>query len=52
MNLIQYRDANMATYTYFYIDDNKHQVSPFFDSEQEALDWFNKVFDGVEDKNK
>ena len=49
MNLIQYRDMGMATYTYFYVDDDKHQVSPFFNSEKEALAWFDKVFDGLEE---
>jgi len=52
MKLIQYRDMGMTTYTYFYVDDNKHQVSPFFNSEKEALTWFDKAFDGLEDENK
>jgi hypothetical protein len=44
MNLIQYRDMGMATYTYFYVDDDKHQVSPFFNSEKEALlSAFNRI---------
>jgi hypothetical protein len=52
MKLIQYRDMGMATYTYFYVDDNKHQVSPFFNNEKEALAWFDKVFDGLEEEDK
>ena len=49
MTLVKYRDAEMSTYTYFYVNENQRMVSPFFDSEQEALEWFDKVFDGVED---
>lgn len=49
MTLVKYRDAGMSTYTYFYVNENQRMVSPFFDSEQEALEWFDKVFDGVED---
>jgi hypothetical protein len=29
----------MASYTYFYKNTNNQTVSPFFDSEQEAMDW-------------
>lgn len=36
--LIQYRDAGMATYTYFWTI-NKKVVSPYFDSEQQAKEW-------------
>ena len=47
MTLVKYRDAQMITHTWFYVDDDtKHQVSPFFDTEQEARAWFEKVFDG------
>ena len=52
MKLIQYRDAGMTTYTYFYVNGNKHQVSPFFNTEKEALAWFDKVFDGLEEEDK
>ena len=52
MKLIQYRDMGMSTHTYFYVDDNKHQVSSFFNSEKEALTWFDKVFDGLEEEDK
>ena len=38
MELIKYRDAGMSTYTYFWTID-KRVVSPYFDSETEALDW-------------
>lgn len=36
--LIKYRDAGMNTYTYFWTID-KRVVSPYFDSETEALTW-------------
>jgi hypothetical protein len=36
--LIKYRDAGMATYTYFWTID-KRVVSPYFDSEQQAKEW-------------
>ena len=38
MELIKYRDAGMSTYTYFWTID-KRVVSPYFNSETEALDW-------------
>lgn len=49
MDLVRYRDAGMHTYTYFYVNEYKILVSPYFDTEEEALEWFNKVFDGVEE---
>ena len=49
MELVRYRDAGMSTYTWFYINENKQCISPFFDTEQEAKDWFQKVFDGPEE---
>ena len=49
MQLIRYRDAGMATYTWFYVNEKQHPVSPFFETEQEAKDWFEKVFDEVQE---
>lgn len=38
--LIQYRDAEMSTYTYFYVHPATNQIlSPYFDSVDEAEDW-------------
>jgi hypothetical protein len=37
--LIKYRDAGMNTYTYFWTIDKK-VVSPYFDSENEAKEWY------------
>jgi hypothetical protein len=49
MVLVRYRDAGMATYTWFYVNENKHMVSPFFDTELEARTWFERVFEGEEE---
>lgn len=38
MKLVQYRDAGLHTYTYFWTRDGK-VISPYFDSEKEAKDW-------------
>jgi len=44
MTLIKYRDAGMATYTWFWVDsETKHQVSPYFDSEKDANKWANSA---------
>ena len=40
MKLIKYRDAGMNTYTYFWTDSNHRVVSPYFDTEQEAQEWY------------
>ena len=45
MTLVKYRDAGMNTYTWFWIDDNKRIVSPYFDSEGEAKTWHETVWD-------
>jgi hypothetical protein len=39
IELIKYRDAGMQTYTYFWKDKNNNVVSPYFDSEAEAMAW-------------
>ena len=49
MDLVKYRDAGMTTYTWFYVNEQQHPVSPFFDSETEAKAWFNQVFEGEEE---
>lgn len=49
MDLVRYRDAGMATYTWFYVNEKHQQVSPFFDSEEQAQAWFNRVFEGEEE---
>lgn len=39
MELIKYRDAGMATYTYFWVNDKQKMVSPFFETEEKAKAW-------------
>ena len=40
MKLIEYRDAGMHTYTYFYAsEDRKGVLSPYFNTQKEAEDW-------------
>lgn len=51
MQLIRYRDAGMSTYTWFYVNEKHHCVSPFFDTEEQAQAWFNRVFDGELEPN-
>jgi len=51
MQLIRYRDAGMAAYTWFYVNEKQHPVSPFFDTEEQAQAWFNRVFDGELEPN-
>jgi len=38
LELVQYRDAGMMTFTYFWTLNSKH-VGPYFNSEGEAKDW-------------
>ena len=49
MELVKYRDAGMHTYTWFYVNEKQQCISPFFNSEEEAKEWFDKVFDGQEE---
>lgn len=42
LELIKYRDAGLHTYTYFWVNEKRHVISPYFDSEEEALDWIKK----------
>jgi hypothetical protein len=39
MELIKYRDAGMSTYTYFWVNEKQNTVSPYFDSEVDAMAW-------------
>jgi len=39
IDLVKYRDAGMQTYTYFWKNENGQMVSPFFDSEADAMVW-------------
>jgi len=39
MELIKYRDAGMATYTYFWVDQHQRVCSQYFNSVDEAMEW-------------
>lgn len=39
MKLVKYRDAGMNTHTYFWKNDNNSTISPYFDTDKEALSW-------------
>ena len=39
LTLVKYRDAGMATYTYFWKTIDNRTISPFFDSEKDAKQW-------------
>jgi hypothetical protein len=39
LKLVKYRDSGMHTYTYFWINDNNSVVSPYFNSQEQALEW-------------
>jgi hypothetical protein len=43
LELIKYRDAGMHTYTYFWTKNSK-TISPFFDTEIDAIKWL-KTYD-------
>jgi len=42
IELIKYRDIGMASYTYFWKNSNDNIVSPFFNSDAEAMEWPNE----------
>lgn len=39
ITLIKYRDSGMHTYTYFWVTAKHTVISPYFDTEHEALEW-------------
>lgn len=49
MELVKYRDAGMTTHTWFFVNEKQQCISPFFDSEEEAKDWLDSVFDKSEE---
>ena len=50
MELVKYRDAGMANCTYFWINDSKHHVSPFFDSQRDAEIWLEEYVKTLPEK--
>lgn len=51
MQLVKYRDAGMITYTWFYVNEKNIMVSPYFETEESARAWFDRVFDGELEPN-
>ena len=39
MELVRYRDWGMPTYTWFWINSQNQVISPYFDSEADAVKW-------------
>ena len=52
MKLIRYRDAGMNTHTYFWTDSKRRVVSPYFDSEREAQEWYGDKVTALDDPNR
>jgi hypothetical protein len=55
MRLIQYRDAGLHTYTYFWVSEDDRVISPYFDTAQQAEKWIGdqaKDHDIITDKSK
>ena len=43
VTLVKYRDAGMNTYTYFWKNEEERVVSPFYDSEKEAMEFIKEA---------
>lgn len=41
--LVCYRDAGLPTYTYFWITKTHNVYGPYFETEQDAIDWLNNL---------
>ena len=39
IELIKYRDAGLPTYTWFWVSENRRVISPYFDTQEDALSW-------------
>jgi hypothetical protein len=44
IELVKYRDANMITHTYFWVNSKQHMISPYFDNEHDAISWSLNVY--------
>ena len=47
MRLVQYRDAGMSTYTYFWKNSDNQMVGPFFNTENEAITWMKEQNENI-----
>ena len=52
MKLIRYRDAGMNTHTYFWKNSDDRIVSPYFDTEQEAQEWYGDKITELDDPKR
>ena len=52
MKLIRYRDAGMNTYTYFWKNSEHRVASPYFDTEQEAQEWYEDKLTALDDPKR
>ena len=52
MQLIQYRDSGLHTYTYFWIDDDRRVMSPYFDASSEAYEWLDSIKKDLTEEDK
>lgn len=52
MKLIKYRDAGMNTYTYFWKNSDDRIVSPYFDTEREAQEWYGDKVTELDDPKR
>ncbi len=43
VTLVKYRDSGMHTYTYFWKNEEERVVSPFYDSEAEAMQFIKEA---------
>jgi hypothetical protein len=41
LKLVQYRDAGMMTFTYFWTHKGR-TIGPYFDTDKQAQDWLNE----------
>ena len=52
MELIQYRDAGLPTYTYFWVSEDNRVLSPYFNTKEQAEDWLIAQEKKLTDKQK
>lgn len=51
--MIRYRDDHDSEYIYFWIEKfNNEMVSPVYESEEEALEWFNSISEKMKNESK
>lgn len=43
LTLVKYRDAGMSSYTYFWKNEEERCVSPFYDSEADAMQFIKQA---------